>query len=146
MAYDTIALDRSTWDSFVDASGNIAMGAPPYAIAQDVASAIKLYLGEAYYNTSIGVPYYEIILGQSPPLAVFKAQMVAAAMTVPGVVSATCYVSSYTNRAITGQVQFTDSGGYTLAVRFPGTVLQPVSPSVVGIFDQSTFDGGTVFG
>jgi len=106
--YSTILLDRTNWGPLVDASGNIAVAAPPYALAQDVASAIKLFLGECYYATNRGVPYWSLILGKQPPLAVFKAQIVTAALTVPGVVSATCYVTFYTGRLVTGQVQFTD--------------------------------------
>lgn len=116
--YDTIVLDQTNWDAIVDASGNIGVASPPYSLAQDVASAIKLYLGEAYYDTSSGVPYYQVILGLAPPLAVFKAQMVAAAMTVPGVVSATCYVTTFKAREIRGQVQFTDSRHQTQSVSF----------------------------
>ena len=116
--YDTLLLDRTVWDVVIDSSQNIAVASPPYSLAQDVASAIRLFLGEAYYATTQGVPYWQLILGQQPPLPVFKAQMVDAAMTVPGVVSATCYVTSYTARKITGQVQFSTADGTTSTVGF----------------------------
>ena len=116
--YSTILLDRTNWDALVDSAGSIAVADPAYSLAQDVASAIKLFLGEAYYATNRGVPYRQVILGKRPPLPVFKAKMVAAARTVPGVVSAVCYVTSFTNRAITGQVQFTDERHQTQTVAF----------------------------
>ena len=41
--YSTLLLDPDTWDLTVDNNGNIAVAAPPYAVAQDVASAIRTF-------------------------------------------------------------------------------------------------------
>lgn len=107
----TLLLDQVAWDLVLDASGNIALAADPYSVAQDVASAIKTFLGEVYYNTSLGVPYFQQILGKRPAIQTMKAQFVRAALTVPEVTAATCYLSSLKNRTVTGQVLFTYSGG-----------------------------------
>lgn len=115
---DTWLLEVDTWDLCLDALGNIAMASDPYSLAQDVASAIKTFLGEVYYDTTIGVPYFSQILGQTPPLSVFEEYMIQAALTVPQVVSATCVIESFTNRTINGQVQFVDSNGNTSTVSF----------------------------
>jgi hypothetical protein len=104
----TLLLDLSTWDVLVDSSGNIAVAMEPYSLAQDVASAVKTFLGEIYYNTTLGVPYFQQILGKTPPLALFQQYIVNAALTVPDVVSATCVINSFTNRTVQGQVLFTD--------------------------------------
>ena len=103
----------SAWDLVLDANRNIALAQPPYALAQDVASAIRTFLAEVYYDTTLGVPYFAQILGKTPPVALFQEYMIQAALTVPGVVSATCVVQSFTNRQVTGQVQFTDNLGNT---------------------------------
>lgn len=108
---NTALLDNTSWDLLTDSAGNIAMARPPYAYAQDVASAIKLFFGELWYNARAGIPYFAEILGHSPPLVVFQEYMVAAALTVPGVVSATCVISSIDDRKVTGQVTFTDESG-----------------------------------
>ena len=110
---NTLLLDLDTWDLLLDASGNIAMAAPPYALAQDVASAIKTFAGEVWYDSTLGIPYFSAILGQNPPLAVFQEYMVQAALSVPGVVSATCIVQAFdpSTRVVTGQVQFIDNTG-----------------------------------
>lgn len=115
---DTLLLDRTTWDLCLDASGNIAMASNPYALAQDAASAAKLFSGELFYDTTKGVPYFGSILGKAPSLAFLKAQYVAAALTVPEVVSALCFISQITNRTVTGQLQVTDSTGATSVVGF----------------------------
>lgn len=119
----TILLDTATWDYTVDAAGNWALASEPYSRAQDVASAIRLFFKELYYDQTQGVQYKQKILGQSPPLTVFQAYMVQAALTVPGVVSADCIVTSYdfATRDIEGQVQFKDVDGNTGNVSLAGT-------------------------
>lgn len=116
---DTLLLDPVAWDLLLDASGNIALAQDPYSIAQDAASAIRLFLGELYYDTTKGVPYWASILGQSPPLALVKAKLVAAAMTVPEVVAAQVFITGVSaQRIITGQVQVTTVAGVIVAANF----------------------------
>ena len=100
----TLLLDLNAWDLVLDSSGNIALASEPYSVVQDVASALRTFAGECWYNTLLGVPYWQQILGKSPPLELLKAQFVAAALTVPSVTSARCFITSYVGRAITGQV------------------------------------------
>ena len=76
--YNTLLLDTVAWDLVLDSFGNIALASPPYALAQDVASAIRTFLGEVYYDASLGVPYFQDILGQLPPMALFIAKIEAA--------------------------------------------------------------------
>lgn len=114
----TLLLDLSNWDLLTDAAGNIALASEPYAYAQDVASALKLFLGELWYNVQKGISYYEEILGQAPPITYFQALMVRGALTVPGVVSAECQITNFENRAVNGQVLFTDINGNQGSVNF----------------------------
>lgn len=107
----------STWDLALDTSGNIAVASEPYALAQDVASACRTYLGEVYYDTTQGIPYSTEILGEPPPVELLRAQLVAAALTVPGVVSAQVFLT-FVGRAVGGQVQFTDVNGTTTIAGF----------------------------
>lgn len=106
------------WDLCLDASGNIAKATNPYALAQDAASAIRTFIGECYYDTSLGVPYFQQILGKNPPLELVRAQFVKQALTVPEVVSAKVFFATYTNREITGQVQVTSTTGVTTVAGF----------------------------
>ena len=115
---NTLLLNPTSWDLVVDALGNIAMASNPYAVAQDAASAIKLFSGEYWYDTTKGTPYWATTFGQMPPLQLVKAQNVAAALTVPDVVSAQCFISGVNGRQVTGQVQVTDTSGQTVAVGF----------------------------
>lgn len=113
----SIALSAD-WDLFADASGNIASIDGGAALAQDTATAIRLFQGELWYNTVPGVPYWAVILGKTPSASLMKAKFVAAAMTVPGVVAAKCFISSIVNRKVSGQVQVTDKAGTTIATSF----------------------------
>ena len=113
----TLLLDADLWDLVVDSAGNIAVAGPPYSQAQDASSAIRLFLGELYYDTTKGVPY-ENILAQAPNFPLLKSYMVAAALTVPGVVSAVCFISSIVDRNVSGQVTITNSAGQTATAGF----------------------------
>lgn len=113
----TLLLDPDTWDLVLDVAGNIAVASEPYSLAQDAASAIKTFLGECYWNTLIGVPFLTDILGKRPPLGLLKAELAAAAKTVPGVASAECFITELTDRTLAGQVQVTSlaTGQVTVA-------------------------------
>lgn len=115
---DTLLLDTVTWDLVLDISGNIALASDPYSMAQDAASAIRLFEGELWYNTVNGVPYWTAILGRAPPLSLIKAKFIAAALTVPGVVAAQCFISGYRDRVLTGQVQIIDENNNTSLAGF----------------------------
>lgn len=107
----TLLLDTQLWDLTLDAFGNIAVAAEPYAIGQDVASAIRLFNAELYYDITKGVRYFEDILGYAPPLALIKAELTNAAKTVPTVTAAKAFIAVTDDRVVTGQVQCTSSFG-----------------------------------
>lgn len=124
---NTLLLDRSAWDLLLDAAGNIALATEPYSLAQDAASAIKTYIGECYWDTTIGVPYLQQIFGKNPSISQIKGLFVAAAKTVPDVSFAQVFIISAGNRSISGQVQVTSaSTGQVSAAVF--TVINPQGP------------------
>ena len=114
----TISLDYSTWDLTVDAFGNIATTPPPYALEQDVASAVRLFLGELWWDTTQGIPYFQKVLGHLPPAALLNGYIARAALTVPGVVQAQGTIIEFSGRAIRGQVNFIDENGVKNNVSF----------------------------
>lgn len=117
----TLLLDIDTWDLVADASGNIAVADEPYALAQDVACAIRTFLGDVFYDQTDGIDYFAEILGHTPPLQVFKELMVGAALSAsPEVVKAECNITAFddSTRTATGQVLFTDTSGRAGQVNF----------------------------
>lgn len=120
----SLLLNDATWDLSLDSSSNIAVIADPDALAQDAACAIRTFLGEYYWDTTIGVPYLTQILGVNPPppLALLKELLVDAALTVPNVASAQVFISSFSDRGISGQVQVVSStAGQVSAANFAVT-------------------------
>lgn len=109
----TLLLDVVSWDLVLDASGNIALASEPYSVAQDVACALRLFLGELLYDTEDGIPYFSEILGHTPPVTFFQEEMTRAALSVPTVISAECIIESFEDRRVTGQVTFRTSNGQT---------------------------------
>lgn len=116
--YNTLLLDRDEWDLVIDSAGNVAMAAPPYALAQDVASAVRLFINELWYAPGNGIPYFEDVLGHLPPISLVIGYIEKAALTVPGVVSAQCIITAFDARTVTGQVQFIDEAGQANAANF----------------------------
>ena len=114
----SLLLDRDVWDLVLDANGNIACCTEPYAIAQDVACACRLFLGELWYQTNKGIPYFQDILGHWPPLPLVKKYLENAAKTVPGVSSVQVTITGVSGRSLTGQVQFIDDTGAANGVTF----------------------------
>lgn len=114
----TILLDPDTWDLALDAGNNLTTASASLSLAQDVASAIRLFSGELYLDTTQGLPYFTQILGHSPPLSLLKQYFIQAALQVPGVASAKCFLSSVTARTVSGQIQITAEDGSTAAINF----------------------------
>lgn len=113
---DTIFLNPEIWDLMLDDEGNIAYAKDPYAKAQDVASAVKLFKGELYYDTSKGIPYFDETLGKKQSLALYQYRLEKAALSVPEVVSAKAIIQSNADRTVTGIIKFTDDKGRKVEV------------------------------
>lgn len=115
---NTLYLTPSAWDLAVDVNGNIAMASDPYAPTQDVASVCRAFQGEVWFNVFEGIPYWQVILGKLPPTSLVKSYYKSAALTVPGVQSPQVFITGFTGRVLTGQIQFTDATGQTQATSF----------------------------
>jgi|SRR5579859_1225902 len=146
----TLQLNPQTWDLTLDEAGNIAVLADPDSLAQDAASAIKTFLGECYWDTTVGVNY-AAILGQSPPtIALLKAAFVDAALTVPGVAAAQVFISSLSDRTVSGQVQVVSSStGQVSAANFATNLARVVNPAAPLILvsesgDPLSSEGGEI--
>lgn len=82
---NTIPLDTSTWDIFLNAAGNLSLTDPDSSIAQDVASAVRTFQGECWYDNTLGMPYFQAIFGKSPPNSFVVSNIKTQAFTIPGV-------------------------------------------------------------
>lgn len=115
----SLLLDRTTWDLSVDANRNLAVCTEPYSVLQDVATAIRTWLGECWYDTSLGLPYDSGIFNGSSSVPLLRAQAEQAAMGVPGVSAAQCaLIGPRADRSIGGVIAVTLTTGETQSVQF----------------------------
>lgn len=117
---NTLLLDQSAWDLVLDVNGNIALAGTPYSYAQDVASAVRTFLGECWYNTNLGLPYWQKILGELPPLGYIQQQISIEALTIPNIIRSETSIVSFVNRAIEGVILITDADSNPAIVPFGG--------------------------
>jgi hypothetical protein len=77
-----------------------------------VASAVRTFQGECWYDTTLGVPYFQNILGYRISLQYMKQAFVRAGMIVPDVASITCFLTGPgLNRSVGGQLQIKSRSG-----------------------------------
>lgn len=112
----SLALNVAAWDLQVSPEGNIAIVDGNYAKLQDVASAVRLFRDELWYDRKRGMPYWEGILGKQPPSNFLKIKVENMAKTIPTVAKARCVITGFAARAVTGQILITFVDGTTQAV------------------------------
>jgi len=112
ITHTTWLLDWETGDLCLDAAGNIAVASAPYSISQDIATQLSTFLGECWYDSTQGVPYWQQILGQRPPASYIAAVLEAQALEVPDVATATVTIGGLNNkRGAIGQLLAVDTDG-----------------------------------
>lgn len=121
---NTLLLDRDTWDLVVNDSGNLAVATDLYALAQDVASACRTFLGEQWYNTALGIPYTDQILGVLPPESFLAAQFQGQGEAVPQVAQVRAFLDTVgPSRVLTGRLEVTSEASQTAVVS--GSIATP---------------------
>lgn len=129
MAYGhTLTLDAD-WDLQLDAAGNIMTSSGDYAVAQNVANAVRLFTDDAYYDANRGIPHFALTLGRKPAMSVFRAVVRQAALGVDGVKAADVKDiqlvrkdtsspagDAITPRTLTGDIQLTMEDGETYGI------------------------------
>ena len=104
----TLYLTPDNWDITLDSSGRLQTSASAYAIAQNVANAVRLFTNEAFFAMDEGIPHFEIELGYTrPALSVLRARIREAALNVEGVLDATVNLDGVRDRKLTGEILLT---------------------------------------
>lgn len=112
----TLTLDPKTWDLTLDAAGRIAVAVGPYAVAQNVANAVRLFTRDAYFNQADGIPHFRIDLAQRPSPAVVRERINRAARAVPEVATANTTLTKFEGRTLEGNIAITTTSGETVNV------------------------------
>lgn len=104
----TLYLTPDNWDITLDSSGRLQTSANAYAIAQNVANAVRLFTNEAFFAMDEGIPHFEIELGYTrPALSVLRARIREAALNVEGVLDAAVNLDGVRGRKLTGEILLT---------------------------------------
>ena len=112
MTAHTLYLQPDSWDITLDSSGRIARSTQAYAIAQNVANAVRLFTGEAFFAQDEGIPHFDIELGKTrPALSVLRARMREAALNVEGVLDAQITLDDVQERKLRGEILLTVADG-----------------------------------
>ena len=108
----TLYLTPDNWDITLDSSGRLQTSANAYAIAQNVANAVRLFTNEAFFAMDEGIPHFDIELGKTrPALSVLRARMREAALNVKGVLDAQITLDDVQERKLTGEILLTVADG-----------------------------------
>lgn len=113
----SLKLNQETWDLETDGNHNIAVIQNSDAIAQNVATRIKLFLGEQYYQSNTGIPYFNI-LGKNISLSYLTSLIEKESLKVNGVTESKCVINSVKDRYLKGTLLFIDNLGNESNVNF----------------------------
>ena len=116
----TLYLDQDAWDITLDGAGNIKTVISPYADAQNVANAVRLFTRDAYIRQRQGVPHFDLDLGVKPALSEVRAVYRETALAVENIADATVDIVGLDTetRAMTGTIHATSESGETVNVEF----------------------------
>lgn len=112
----TLLLDTTAWDVTLDGAGRIATVAGPYAVAQNVANAVRLFTKDAYFAQADGIPHFALDLGKRPSPAVIRSRVNRAALAVEGVATARTTITRVIDRRLEGEITITTTTGETVNV------------------------------
>lgn len=116
MAYTTLA-GGDDWDIKLDESGNIAVLSGAEAVAMDVACACQVFLGECYYDNTLGIPYQTNVLGKKFSGSYLAQKLKAEALKITGVSEAVATVLiNRGTRKVSATIRVTDNDGNAIEV------------------------------
>ena len=104
----SLRLNEENWDLVTDRSANLAIVSDNERIAQDVATATRVWLGEAWNDVEIGVPYETVIFARNPPPSLVKEYIRKTALTVEGVERISVELGPTEDRKQSGRIRINE--------------------------------------
>lgn len=114
MAYTLLLTDD--WDITLNPSGRPAVKQGADAVAQNVANATRLFIGDACFNKADGLPHFKTELGRKPRESAIRTRLNAAARAVPEVADANTVIIRLEDRVLEGEITITTTEGDTIHV------------------------------
>lgn len=75
----------NTYLDWVIQNGDLVLADDKQGILQNILQTLKIYFGEWFMNTSLGIPYFNQILVKNPQQDVINAILINQILNVPGV-------------------------------------------------------------
>ena len=98
-------------DIYILPNGNLSITTGQDAVLQACATASKLQLGEAIYQTNLGIPNFEVVWNGTPNLAIFETYLRQALLSVDGVITVTSLNISVSKNVLSYQAQIESAFG-----------------------------------
>jgi hypothetical protein len=89
--------------------GDLVIVSGAECLAQYLRTRLRLFAGEWFLDTRLGVPYFEQILVKSPDLSLIETGIKAVVLETPGVLALTAFEMTHDRAARTLTVSFTVS-------------------------------------
>jgi hypothetical protein len=124
-------MDLSTNDLLIT-SGDLSIVTGSDAIAQDLQQTLQVWFGEWFLDTTQGIPFKQQILVKNPVIDLVQADIINAALNVPGVTGVTGLELDYNvnNRTLSMSLSATDSNGQTIEAQV--SVSLPTNETIQG--------------
>jgi hypothetical protein len=106
---NSLTLNKDTWDICLNSYGNLSIVSGKYRVAQDVATACRLFTDEAIFQVNRGIPYLNKVLGFKPNEQIIKEHIRNMALLVPNVANAQINFYEFKDRILTGEIIITDN-------------------------------------
>lgn len=84
-------------DMYLTQQGDISMSTDLQAVLEECAQAARTLLGECIYDTTIGIPYQQVVWVGVPNISQFTAALRAAFLNVVGVTEVISIIAEQTN-------------------------------------------------
>ena len=88
---------NSSGDIYLNAAGNLALLSGEPAVSAACVTASLMQLGEAIYQTNLGLPTFQTVFSGVPNVAIYESYLRQTLMAVPGVVSVTSITAKVEN-------------------------------------------------
>lgn len=94
-------------DLSLTASNDLATVDLAAGTKQDILTALRVYLGEWFLDTTVGVPYYQTIFVKNPDQALVNAAFINTISKVPGVIAITAFSTTTNSLTRLMEISFT---------------------------------------
>lgn len=99
------------WDLALSVGGNMATASGVERIVQDVACYERVFLGEGWYDTEVGIPYLLRELADLPPAGLVRERANRRGLEAPGVIAVNTELTEFSNRTLHGIIHVTTDNG-----------------------------------